>query len=59
MSDLKLIQRKLLPSNLSQLTLTEVPCFESTEVCAQHCFENEWTLASIAQFALRSVYMFT
>ena len=27
-----------------QLTSAEVPCFESTEDCAQHCFKNKWTL---------------
>ena len=44
MHDLKLIQNKILSRNLSQLTLAEVPCFESTEDRAQHCFKNEWTL---------------
>ena len=59
MNDLQLIQSKLLSRNLSQLTLTEVPCFESTVDLSQHCIKNEWTLACIAQFALCSVYMFT
>ena len=59
MHDLQLIQNKVLSRNLSQLTFTEVPCFESTEDRAQHRFKNEWTLACVAQFALASVYMFT
>ena len=45
MHDLQLIQDKVVLSrNISQLTLAEVPCFESTENCTQHCFKNEWTL---------------
>ena len=27
-----------------QLTSAEVPCFESNEDCAKHCFKNKWTL---------------
>ena len=45
MYDFQLIQNKVaLSGNLSQLTLAEVPCFESTEDREQHCYKNEWTL---------------
>jgi hypothetical protein len=30
-----------------KLTSAEVPCFESTEDRAQHCFKNEWTLVKL------------
>ena len=42
MQDLQLIENKVLSRNLPQLTLADIPCFESTEDCAQKCFKNEW-----------------
>ena len=38
--DLHFSQNKVLSRNLPQLTLAKVPCFDTTEYRAQHCFKK-------------------
>ena len=50
MHDFQFGQNKVLSRNLRQLTLAEVPCFDSTEYRVLHFFKSEWTLVPISVF---------